>query len=147
MLFTLVALEPGTHAKGECGMDSIQDIERRRKAILGELAGIRSLEQATLTEQMVPVRRKGSKESEVRGPYYVLARWVNGKTKSRRVSGAELAHVQQQVGNHKRLQALCKEFADLTERLGQLEREQVDASEAVKKKPASPSRRTRKSSG
>lgn len=128
-------------------MDTIEQVDKRREQILREMQAIRAVERAALSEQMLRVKHKGKAKSALCGPYFVLSRWVEGKTKSRRVPREELSRIQEEVANHKRLQALFEEFADLTERLGQLEREQVDASEAVKKKPASPSRRTRKSSG
>jgi len=128
-------------------MNEIEQVEQRRRQLVEEMQAIRAVERAALSEQMLRVKHKDKAGHALRGPYFVLSRWVEGKTKSRRVRREELPRIQEEVANHRRLQALFEEFAELTERLGQLEREQVDASEAVKKKPASPSRRTRKSSG
>ena len=125
-------------------MGSIRQIEERRKKILEEMDTIRSMERATLKEQMLPVKHKGKKEPVLRGPYYVLAHWENGKTHSRRVPQEELAQVKQDVANHKHFVALCKEFEDLSQQLGQLERAQEADMEAAKKKPKSSLRRTRK---
>ena len=125
-------------------MGSIRQIEERRQEILEEMDAIRSMEQATLKEQMLPVKHKGKEEPVLRGPYYVLAHWENGKTHSRRVPRGELAQVKQDVANHKRFVALCKDFGKLSHQLGQLERAQEDDMEATKKKPKSSSRRTRK---
>lgn len=126
---------------------NIGQIEDRRNEILHEIAQIRSMELGTLNEQMLPSRRKDQEEPVMLGPYFVLARWQNGKTQSRRVSGEELGQVKEDVENHKRFLALCKEYEELTERLGHLEREAGDAGEGVKKKPKSQWRKTRKSSG
>ena len=125
-------------------MDPIRNIEKRRQEILEGMGAIRSMEQATLKEQMLPVKHKGKKDPVLRGPYYVLARWENGKTHSRRVSQEELEQVKQDVANHKHFIVLCKEFEALTQQLGLLERARQEDLETVKKKPKSPSRRTRK---
>lgn len=125
-------------------MDLIGQIEGRRHEILEEMDAIRSMERATLNEQMLPVKHKGKKKPVLRGPYYVLARWENGKTHSRRVPREELAQVKQDVANHKHFMALSKEFEDLTQQLGQLERAQEADKETVKKKPKSPSHKTGK---
>lgn len=125
-------------------MDLIGQIERRRQEILEEMVALRSMERATLKEQMLPVKHKGKKEPVLRGPYYVLARWESGKTHSRRVPQDELEQVKQDVANHKRFIVLCREFEALTQQLGQLERAQEADMETIKKKPKSPSHRTRK---
>jgi len=114
-------------------MMNIAQIEERRKQILLEMASIRSLERASLKEQMMPVQHKGKEEPVLRGPYYVLARWENGKTRSRRVSRDELERVRQDVANHQQFQSLSREFEELTERLGQLERQASVSEETLKK--------------
>lgn len=118
-------------------MDAVAQIEQRRREVLEQMAAIRCLERATLSEQMLPVKHKGKKDPVLRGPYYVLARWENGKTRSRRVRTADLERVKREVSNHERFLALCEEFMDLTHRLGELEREQADARETLKKTPKS----------
>lgn len=126
---------------------SVNAIERRRRQILADMESIRSLECATLKDQMIPVHHKGKREPVLRGPYYVLARWENGRTKSRRVKAGELERVKADVANHKRFLALCREYEELTERLGQLEREQDAQAEALKKKLKPRSRKTKKPAG
>ena len=125
-------------------MCAIRQIEDRRQKILKEMEVIRSMKRATLKEQMLPVKHKGKKEPVMRGPYYVLAYWENGKTHSRRVPKEELAEVEQDVANHKHFVALCREYEDLTQKLGQLERQADVLEETVKKKPKSRSNRTKK---
>lgn len=114
-------------------MNAVQAIEARRKELLLEMDAIRSMERATLSEQMLAVKHKDRAQPVMRGPYYLLARWENGKTRSRRVSGDELERARQDVANHQHFQALCNEFEDLTERLGHLEREAGASEEALKK--------------
>lgn len=128
-------------------MNGITHIETRRREVLAQMESIRSVERATLKEQMLPVKHKDKDKPVLRGPYAVLVRSVNGKTKSRRVPSGELPQVRQDAENHKRLKALMEEFTVLTERLGQLEREQAASEEAVKKGVKSPSNKTRKSRG
>jgi len=128
-------------------MDAIEAIDARREQILAEMKAIRSMDRATLKEQMLPVKHKGKKEPVLRGPYYVLARWENGKTRSKRVSGEELERVKHDVANHREFQNLCREFEELTERLGALERESASSEATVKKGLKSRSGRAGKSSG
>lgn len=128
-------------------MNPKDQIERRRNALLEEMAAIRSLERATLSKQMLRVKHKGKKEPVLRGPYYVLARWENGKTQSRRVRAEELERLQRDVANHERFMALCEEFMELTQRLGELEREGDAEREALKKGLKSRSSRAGKSRG
>ena len=127
-------------------MKPIAQIEQRREEILQEIAGIRSMLRATLKEQMLPVPQKGKAEPVLRGPYFVLAKWQpeRKKTRSRRVKRDELAQVKQDVENHKRFLALTEEYSALTERLGELEREQGVQDDAVKKKPLRRSRQAKK---
>ncbi len=125
-------------------MDSVKKIELRRHAISKEILTIRSMERATLKEQMLRVKHKDKKEPVLRGPYYVLAQWENGKTRSRRVSSDELELVKKDVANHKRFVALCKEFGELTQALGELERAQEADLEQLKKGLKSPLSKTRK---
>lgn len=119
-------------------MNFIPDIEQRRETILKEIGAMRSLCTASLSEQMLAVKHKGKKEPVMRGPYFVLSHRLDGKTRSRRVRKNELEQVKRDVGNHKRFVTLCKEFEELTERLGELERTQEADMEKLKKKPKSP---------
>jgi ribosomal protein S10 len=123
----------------------IAAIESRRKRILDDMESIRAMRPGTVTEQFLLVPHKGKEEPVRRGPYYLWQFYEQGKPVRRRVAGEELAQAQFEVCNHKRFLALCKEYEELTERLGQLEREAADAEEAVKKKPKSKLPKTKKS--
>ena len=127
-------------------MKTIADIDARRTAILQEMASVRSLCAASLSEQVYRDTREDGTEV-VRGPYFVLSRNVNGKTKSHRVKKGDVKHVKADVENHKRFLRLCREFEELTQRLGELERQERGEVEAVKKKPGSRSGRAKKSRG
>jgi hypothetical protein len=128
----------------EQAMDTVTQIEQQRRQVLIEMDEIRSLERATLCKQMLRVKHKGQKEPVVRGPYYVLARWENGRTRSRRVRDDELEQMQRDVANHERFMALCERFMELTEQLGATERALTTQDESLKKTPKSPSKRTKK---
>lgn len=111
----------------------ISEIEQRRKLVLAQMSALRSMRAAALSEQMLPVPHKGHKEPVMRGPYYVLSRRVDGKTRSQRVPAEDVEQVKKEVANHKKFLALCREFEELTERLGALEREATASDEAEKK--------------
>ena len=127
-------------------MNTTCDLDKKRQDILKQMATIRSMLPAALSEQMLPVLHKGNKEPVMRGPYYVLSRWENGKNRSRRVKKVELEQVKADVANYKRFIALCEDFVDLTRRLGDAERQATAEQGAVKKGLKSRSKRTPKSS-
>lgn len=114
-------------------MNPIREIEVQRQAILKKMDAIRVVTRGTFNEQMLPVRLRDRKEPVLRGPYYVLAQWKDGKTHSRRIRPEDAARVREGADNYKKLKELCEEFAILTERLGELEREQAAQEEAEKK--------------
>ena len=105
-------------------MDTINNLEARRDAILNEMRSIRSLRRGNISEQFLKVQHQGIKQPVLRGPYYVLLRREKEKVISQRVaSGSELAQARQDIESHKRFVALCREFEILTEQLGEIERE------------------------
>ena len=122
-------------------MDPIQEIESRRNAILEEIRSIRSMKRGTINEQYFKGYLKGKKGAVKRGPYYVLSRREGAKTVSQRlVSPQELQGAQQDVASYRRFVLLWREFEQLTEKMGELERQASDLTEE-KKRPRSPSNR------
>jgi hypothetical protein len=104
-------------------MDTVQQLETRRNAILEEMRSIRSMRRGTINEQYFKTRLKGRKGIVHQGPYYVLSRREGEKTASKRLrSVAELEQAQKDVAEYKRFLGLCQEFERLTARLGELER-------------------------
>lgn len=104
-------------------METNQQLEARRLAILEEIRSIRSMRRGTLNEQYFHFRLKGKKETTRQGPYYVLSRREGHKTVSRRLtSPAAVEQARQDVAAYKTFQALCREFEQVTSRLGELER-------------------------
>ncbi len=125
-------------------MDSFHQLEQRRDAILEQMRSIRCMRRGTINEQFLKVRHKGKDKPVSRGPYYVLSRTEGGKTVSQRLTSREdLKRAQKDVEAHKRFVGLCKEFEELTERLGQIESES-DELRQEKKTPRSRSSRTKR---
>jgi len=125
-------------------MRSIRQIEARRDAILEEIRSIRSMKRGSISKQYLKVPQKGHSEPALRGPYYVFSRREQDKTVSHRLtSQAERQQAQQDIDRHEHFVALCKQFEELTERLGQIERQQSDF-DPEKKRRRSPSSKTGK---
>jgi hypothetical protein len=125
-------------------MDTLQEVEARRDAILEEMRSIRSMRRGTINEQYFTTRLKGRRGTVSQGPYYVLSKREGPKTASRRIrSPAELEQTQKDVAEYKRFMGLCQEFERLTARLGELERGEQGL-EHKKKRFKSPSSETEK---
>ena len=123
-------------------MDTIQQLEARRNAILEQMRSIRSMRRGTINEQYFKTRLKGTKGVVHQGPYYVLSRREGDKTVSKRLrSVGELEQGQKDVAEYKRFLGLCQEFERLTARLGELERTDQGL-EQEKKRFRSPSSKT-----
>jgi hypothetical protein len=123
-------------------MDTVQQLEARRNAILEEMRSIRSMRRGTINEQYFQTRLKGRKGIVHQGPYYVLSKREGQRTVSRRLrSAAELEQAQKEVAEYKRFLGLCQEFERLTARLGELERGEPGF-EQEKKRFRSPSSKT-----
>jgi hypothetical protein len=122
-------------------MNTVQELEARRNAILEEMRSIRSMRRGTITEQYFKTRLKGRKRMVHQGPYYVLSKWEGQKTVSKRLRSAELEQAQKDVTEYKRFLGLCQEFERLTARLGELE-SGVQGIEQEKKRFRSPSSKT-----
>ena len=125
-------------------MDTIKEIEARREAILEEMRSIRSMERGTISGHYVPVKHKDKKEPVLRGPYYVISRRGDKKTEGYHLKTAQdLERARRDVDAHKRFRELCREYEELTDRLGRLERE-LDEGSREKKLRRSPSKKTRR---
>ncbi len=123
-------------------MDTVEQLEGRRNAILEEMRSIRSMRRGTINEQYFKIRLKGRKGMVHQGPYYVLSKREGEKTVSNRLrSVAELEQAQKEVAEYKRFLSLCREFERLTARLGELERGEQGL-EQEKKQFRSPSSKT-----
>lgn len=125
-------------------MSAIKEIEARREAILEQMRAIRSMERGTINQHYVKVKHKGKKEPVARGPYYVVSRRENNRTVGYHIkTKEELERARRDVEAHKRFVQLCRQFEELTQRLGELERAD-DKDKVEKKRRRSPSSRTTK---
>ena len=105
-------------------MRTIQELEAPRDAILEEMRSIRSMRRGTINEQYLKVHLGRKKEPALRGPYYVLSRQDGEETVSQRLTSlGELEQARKDVGEYKRFLSLCREFEQVTARLGELERQ------------------------
>ena len=104
-------------------MDTVQQLEARRNAILDEIRSIRSMRRGTINEQYFKTRLKGRKRMVHQGPYYILSRREGDKTVSKRLrSAVDLEQARRDVAEYKRFVGLCQEYQRLTTMLGELER-------------------------
>jgi Family of unknown function (DUF6788) len=122
-------------------MNEISKIEARRKEILKEVGEMRSMRKGSVTEQFLRVPQKG-KEPAMRGPYHTYTRKERGKTVGRRLKSKEVERFKGDVKAFHRFHALCQEYAELTERLGDIEGTIAEREE--KKLRKSPSKKTRR---
>ena len=123
---------------------TIQELEARRDAILEEGRSLRSMRRGTINEQHFKAHLKRRKGIALQGPYYVLSRREGEKTVSKRLnSPIKLEQARRDVVAQKRFVALCREFEQLTTRLGELERE-APILEREKKRFRSPLNKTEK---
>ena len=105
-------------------MPTIQELESKRDAVLQQMRSIRSMKRGSINEQFLKVHHRGIKGPAARGPYYVLSRHEPrmGKTVSRRLTSKEaVERARTEVAAYQRFVALCREFQELTEMLGELE--------------------------
>ena len=112
-------------------MSLLQKLEQKRLGILEKIGSIRFMRRGTINEQYLQVKQKNSKPL-LRGPYFVLSRNEDGKTKSKRLKKGEVEQVRQDVEAYKEFQKLSKEYVDVTEELALQERS-ADNADAVKK--------------
>ncbi len=125
-------------------MDTVQELEARRNAVLEEMRSIRSMRRGTINEQHFKTHLKGKRGIVFQGPYYVLSRREGEKTVSKRLrSGLEVERAKEDVAEYKRFVGLCHEFERLTARLGELERGDQDLGQE-KKRLRSPLSKTAK---
>jgi len=113
---------------------TVQELEARRNGILEEMRSIRSMRRGTINEQHFKSRLKGKRGIVLQGPYYVLSRREGEKTVSKRLrSLGELEEARREVGAYKRFMTLCREFEELTMRLGEQEKVEPEVEEEKKR--------------
>jgi hypothetical protein len=122
-------------------------LEAHRESLLSQMRLIRSMKRGTLSIRPEKVRHKGQREPVLRGPYPLFVRREGKRTVGWRLRSAqEVAQAREDIAAYERFTSLCKEFAQATEELGELERAEVEE-ERLKKGLKSRSSRARKSRG
>lgn len=124
-------------------MKNIKQISSRKNEILSEIESIQSMRPGSVYHQYLNVKHKDKSKPVKRGPYYIYSKKVKGKTIAKRLSKSDAERYKIDVDNYHRFQSLCKEYAELTELLGDLLRKQAESEEDIKKNGY----RTRKKSG
>ncbi len=113
---------------------NIETIEAQRECILGQMRAIRSAHPGGVSEQMVKGTRKDMPEAVERGPYYSLQWYEQGKPRRQRLRSPEdVRRAREQTDNSKRIHELAERFCELTQQLGELERDKEAAHERQKK--------------
>jgi hypothetical protein len=126
-------------------MDRKEQLEAQRREIVQKMLARGSARKGTICEQYVPVMKGGAKTHLLRGPYWVLTTKKEGKTVSERLPTPQsVERAREEIANHQHLTQLFREFEELTEQLGALERRETSEEASLKKKPKSPSKRARK---
>lgn len=90
------------------------DYEQRRSEILNAMAQLDRMQCGHLSEQFFETQRGGRKV--LRGPYYVLQHWLDGKKVCRRVPAEQAQQARLDVEGYRRFELLAREFAQITER-------------------------------
>src|SRR5208282_4611359 len=111
---------------------NLDDLQKKREAILQQMQTIDRLRRGTLSQQFF--KAKADADAAPRGPYFVLQGFLRGKKFSQRVPPDQAAQVQQDVDNYRSFQALAEEFVTLSDQLTCLQ-DQAQAPD-VKKTPA-----------
>jgi hypothetical protein len=125
-------------------MELTASIELRRQQVAEQMLRLGPMKRGTLNEQYLAAAHKGPGKPVLRGPYYVLSRKEGGKTVSRRVCAEDIERTRQQISRYSRFLELCREFAELSERLGEAQNGGPSGQETLKKTPNSPSRKARR---
>lgn len=102
------------------GTENIEELERRRDALIGQLAAVGDLRPGSLVE----MRRKCGKPrchcarpGDPGHPGWVLTRRVRGRTVTRGVPRAALEETRAQVAEHRRFRDLSRRLVEASEDL------------------------------
>lgn len=118
----------------EEAMEALAKVERRREEILREMRALRAMRKGSVMEQYLPVKQRGKPAPVLRGPYWLYTRKEKGRTVGRRLGREEAERVRAEVEAAHRFRDLCREYEELTERLGELERAGDEAREKKRRR-------------
>ena len=117
-------------------------LQQRRDRILDQLASLGDLRPGSLVHRFMrcstPTCRCHKQGDPGHGPYYVLARNVDGKRTSRSLPASAAAATESQIAEYQRFRRLSAELVEVSERLcdAQLRDRAQDTRSQSKKKPA-----------
>ncbi len=113
---------------------NIEAIEAQRESVLEQMRAIRSAHPGGVSGQMLRGTRGDGAEPVDRGPYFSLQWYEKGKPRRERLRSPEdVRRAREDTGNCRRIHELAGQFAELTQRLGELERDREAAGERQKK--------------
>ena len=119
-------------------MNRIEQIRKRRGAVLKQLAELEQIRRGTVTEQVFQAQRKDGSKVQ-RGPYPLYTFKDKGKTRSRRITDRRQVPIyEEQIQAFRRFEALSAELVQLGEETSELA---LSEEEELKKKPKSNSRK------
>ena len=102
-------------------MDSLQQLSRQRARILDQIASLGPMRMGTVTDQMLPRRRKDGSVSR-RGPYPTYTFKEGGRTRGKHLRTAEEAALyRRQIEVFRRYQELSAELVRVSQRLADRE--------------------------
>ena len=111
-------------------MNKIKKLKERREKIIEKISSIKRIKRGTINEQFLKVPRKNG-EPVLKGPYYVLSKSVNGKTKSQRIKLDDVEKMRKDIDAYHEYLALSNEFVEVTEEITDILR--VSETETEKK--------------
>lgn len=124
-------------------MEQISVLIERREQILGLIREIRAMRKGSVEEQYFKAQKKEKGKPVMQGPYWLYTCKERGKTVGRRLSKEQSERFGEEVKAYHRFQSLCSEYAEITQRLGDLERG-IEGSSQEKKRLKLRSKRTLK---
>lgn len=95
----------------------LKALERRREEIFQALARVGDMRRGSVVAQYLKISVRGKAHPVRCGPYYLFSCKVQGKTRSRRVRGAEMEKLRQEVDNYHRYQQLNRELIEVSEKI------------------------------
>jgi hypothetical protein len=113
-------------------MKILEILMKKRDDIFNEIRQIKTMRRGTINEQYLKVPQKDS-EPILRGPYYVLSKSVDGKTKSQRIKSKDLESTKKDVDAYNKFIKLTDEIVEITEQITDITRSS-ETEDKLKKK-------------
>jgi hypothetical protein len=114
-------------------MPARKKLHQRKEEILQAIASLKPMRKGSVCRQFQRTVRKKGPDTQ-RGPYPMYTCKKKGKTVGKRLSQDEAVQYRAQIDAFRRFQELCREFAEVSETLADLE---APALEEVGKKNSS----------